>query len=131
MTQNIPPAYPGPQPLSESDQRLWATLIHVGGIFFSFVPSLIGYLVLRDRGRFVAEHARTALNFQITMAIAHFANILVGFVLIPLTLGLWSLPEGLIGLAIAALVLIFSILAAIAASRGAAYRYPLAIPFLR
>ena len=57
--------------LNPSDEKLWATLIHIGGIFFSFVPALIGYLVLKDRGPFIREHTATALNFQITMAIAY------------------------------------------------------------
>ena len=27
-----------PQPLSPADEKLWATLIHVGGILFGFLP---------------------------------------------------------------------------------------------
>lgn len=44
-----PPANPyatPAQPLNPSDEKLWATLIHIGGILFGFLPSLIGYLVL-------------------------------------------------------------------------------------
>src|SRR5690554_102229 len=36
-----------------SDEKLWATLVHIGGIFFGPIPALIGYLVLKDRGPFV------------------------------------------------------------------------------
>ena len=58
------------QPLNPADEKLWATLIHVGGIFFNFIPALIGYLVLKDRGPFIRAHSATALNFQLTMLIA-------------------------------------------------------------
>lgn len=65
-----PPQYPAaPQPMNPADERLWATLVHVGGIFFNFVPALIGYLVLKDRGPFVRAHTATALNFQLTLPI--------------------------------------------------------------
>ena len=39
--------------MNPSDEKLWATLIHIGGILFGFLPSLIGYLVLKDRGPFI------------------------------------------------------------------------------
>ncbi len=68
--------------LSPSDEKLWATLIHIGGIFFSFIPALIGYLVLKDRGPFIREHTATALNFQITMAIAYVVSYVLWLVVI-------------------------------------------------
>lgn len=112
--------YQTPQPLSPADEKLWATLIHLGGIFFSFVPALIGYLILKDRGPFVREHARTALNFQITMVIVY----VVGAVTSILLIGL------LILLAAGIMVIVFSIIAAITANRGDLYTYPLTIPFI-
>ena len=36
-----PPQNPYEQPstgLSPSDEKLWATLVHIAGIFFSFIP---------------------------------------------------------------------------------------------
>ena len=62
--------YQQPQPLSPADEKLWAMLVHIGGIFFGFIPALDGYLVLKDKGPFVRAHTATALNFQITMTIA-------------------------------------------------------------
>lgn len=103
------------------DEKLWATLIHVGGIFFGFLPSLIGYLVLKDRGPFVRDHTATALNFQLTMLIAA----IVGSILTLVLIGFFIL----VGVSIAILVL--SILAAVAANRGQAYTYPLTIPFIK
>jgi uncharacterized Tic20 family protein len=131
MTQNTPPAYVAPQPLSQSDERLWATLIHVGGILISFISPLIGYLVLKDRSSFVREHSRTALNFQITMAAAQVANFILGAILGIVTLGLWFLVQWLISVAIWVVVVIFSIMAAIAANKGELYKYPLTIQFIK
>jgi len=120
---NVPPAgpYSVPQPLNPNDERLWSTLVHVGGIFFGFLPALIGYLVLKDRGPFVRAHTTTALNFQITMTIASFIGVLltlvvVGFILV---------------LAVAVVIVIFSIIAAIAANRGEFYKYPLTFEFIK
>ena len=71
MTNNQPPAYSPAQPLSPSDERLWATLVHVGGIVIGFISPLLGYLLLKDRSAFVGENSKNALNFQITIAIAY------------------------------------------------------------
>jgi uncharacterized Tic20 family protein len=121
LTQNVPPATVAPQPLSQSDERLWATLIHVGGILIGFVSPLIGYLVLKDRSTFVREHSRQALNFQITLAIAYVIGWVLTFVLI-----------GLLVLAAVWVVnIVFSILAAVAANKGEMYRYPLTIQFIK
>nr|WP_282837802.1 DUF4870 domain-containing protein [Microbacterium flavum] len=106
--------------MSPSDEKLWATLVHVGGIFFSFVPALIGYLVLKDRGPFVRAHTATALNFQLTLLIAS----VVGSVLSLVGIGFLTLG------AIWVLNIVFSIIAALKANRGEWYRYPLTITFL-
>jgi len=114
------------QPMSASDERLWATLVHVGGIVASFIglpflPALIGYLVFKDRGPFIRAHSATALNFQLTMLIVY----LVGFILTILLIGIFVIiAAGIVGL-------VFSILAAVAANRGQYYVYPLAIPFVK
>ncbi len=107
--------------MNPGDEKLWATLVHIGGIFFSFLPALIGYLVLKDRGPFVRAHSATALNFQITIAIA-FA---VGGILSVVGIGL------LIILAAWVVDLVFSIVAAVRANQGQWYTYPLAITFVR
>jgi len=124
MTDATPPTDPyqaTPQPLSPSDERLWATLIHVGGIFFSFVPALVGYLVLKDRGAFIRAHTQTALNFQLTMLIGYVVGSITTFLLIGF----------LILAAVGIVILIFSIIAAIAANKGEQYSYPLTIQFIK
>jgi len=107
--------------MSPADEKLWATLIHIGGIFFYFLPSLLGYLLLRDRGPFIRGHSATALNFQLTM--------LIGFAIGGVTsiIGVGFL----VLLAVPILVIVFSIVAAMSANRGEAYTYPLAIAFIK
>jgi len=121
---NVPPPagpYSVPQPLNPNDERLWATLVHVGGIFFGFLPALIGYLVLKDRGPFVRAHTTTALNFQITMTIASFIGVILSLVIVGFVI--------VFGVAI--VVIIFSIIAAIAANKGEFYKYPLSFQFIK
>ncbi len=123
MTMPPPqPPYPAaPQPLNPSDEKMWATLIHVGGIFFGFLPALIGYIVLKDRGPFVRAHTATALNFQLTMLIAE----LVGYALMFVLVGFLVIP------AVYIVRIVFSIIAAVKANAGEWYTYPMSITFLR
>ena len=107
--------------MSPEDQRLWSTLVHVGGIFFAFWAALICFLVLKDRGDFVRAHTVTALNFQLTILIAE----VVGFVLLFVLIGFLVLP------AVYIVRIVFSIIAAMAANSGQAYKYPIAIEFVR
>ncbi|QYF74768.1 DUF4870 domain-containing protein [Cryobacterium sp. PAMC25264] len=123
MSEATPPPaapYQAQSQLSPADEKLWATLIHIGGILFSFLPALIGYIVLKDRGPFIRAHTATALNFQITLAIAGF----VGGILTVIGIGFLILA------AVWILNIVFSIMAAIAANKGEWYTYPLTIKFL-
>lgn len=108
------------QPLSPADEKTWSILTHVGGIFFSFIPALITYLVFRDRGPFVRHHTATALNFQLTMVIAS----IVSTFLIIIFIGVLLL------IAVSIVIIVFSIIAAVTANRGELYTYPLAIKFV-
>lgn len=117
------PPYGAAQPpasMAPADEKLWSTLIHLGGLFFGFLAPLIGYLVLKDRGPFVRAHSATALNFQLTLLIAY----VVGGILSIVVIGIFIL--------IAAYVLniVFCIIAAVKANQGQWYKYPLTIPFL-
>ncbi|MBN9631676.1 DUF4870 domain-containing protein [Leifsonia sp. TF02-11] len=122
-----PPPPPPQQPyggqaqsLSPADEKLWATLIHIGGILFNWIPALVGYLVLKDRGPFIRSHTATALNFQITLFIGY----VVGWILSIVGIGL------IILLAVWVLNIVFSIIAAIKANQGQFYTYPVAIKFV-
>lgn len=110
-----------PAPLSQSDEKMWAIVTHIAGIFFSFIPALITLGALGNRGPFIRHHSATALNFQLTMLIVYTAGTTLWFLVLPL----------LAVIAAGILTIIVSIVAAVAASNGQFYRYPLAIPFVR
>lgn len=107
--------------MSPADEKMWATLTHIAGIFFNFIPPLIAYLVLKDRGPFVRAHTATALNFQLTLLIVYVA----GGVLSIVGIGLLVLA------AAGVLAIVFPIIAAVKANGGQWYRYPLTITFVR
>ncbi|MET0589895.1 MAG: DUF4870 domain-containing protein [Naasia sp.] len=120
---------PAAQAMSPEDQRLWATLNHIGGIFFGVISALIIYLVLKDRGGFIREHSRTALNFQITMTIASIALSVIGFILTIVIIG--AVILAVLPFAYYAVVITFAIIAAVKANKGEQYSYPLAINFVK
>ena len=120
MSETTPNPYQMSQQLSPSDEKLWATLVHLGGIFFHFLPALIGYFVLRDRGPFIREHTRAALNFQLTVLLGYITGVFT----------LWIVIGFVIVMAVAVLDIVFSILAAIAANRGELYTYRVALKFV-
>lgn len=100
-----------------ADEKNIVVLTHLGGTIFSFIPALIVWLLKKDDSPYIADQAREALNFQITVLIAQVISsilivILIGFVLM-----------GIIWLA----NIILCIIAAIAASKGEYYRYPFAL----
>jgi len=100
-----------------SDDKNIVVLTHLGGILFSFLPGLIVWLLKKDDSPYIAENAREALNFQITVVIGYF----ICWILIFLLIGVALLP--LLWIA----NIIFCIMAAVATSKGESYRYPLAL----
>ena len=108
-------------PLSDSDQRMWATIAHIGGVLTSFVAPLVIWLVFKERGRFVDEQSKEALNFQILIVIGY----IVSAILSPIGIGLITWP--IVGI----VALVFGIIAAIAANKGEAYRYPFSLRLIK
>lgn len=107
--------------MSPADQRMWAMLAHLGGILFYFLAPLIVWLVQKDRGAYVADQSKEALNFQLTMLIGS----VIGSILIVVGIGI------VIVVAIWIMIIVFSILAALAANKGEAYRYPVTIRMVK
>ena len=100
-----------------NDDKNIATVTHLGGTVFSFIPGLLVWILKKDDSTYIAGQAKEALNFQITVLIAQFiagilAIILIGFVFMGI---IWILN------------VVFCIIAAIASSRGESYRYPLCL----
>ena len=107
-------------PLTETEDRQWASFAHLGGIV-GFLPSLIIWLVFKDRGSFTNVEAKEALNFQITVAIAY----VIGSILTVIVIG------PLISLAAWIVAVIFSIMGFLKAKDVVAYRYPFALRLIK
>jgi uncharacterized Tic20 family protein len=102
---------------SSSDDRTLAALAHVLGIFTWFVGALVIWLIRKDQSSFVGDQAKEALNFQITIGIA---NVIAG-VTMAIFIGCLLMPAVLV------VNLVFCIIAAVAASKGEPYRYPICL----
>jgi len=108
------------QPESSKEARNMAMLCHLLGIVGFFAPLVI-WLIEKDKHRFVDEHGRAAMNYQISIMIYYIASWLLCFVVI----GIFLLA------ALTILHIIFAIIGAVKASRGKPWRYPIAVPFLK
>jgi len=107
------------------EERQWALFAHLGGVLAIFpvvhlLPALVILMIYQSRSDFIKDQAREALNFQIVVLIAYFAarilNVLPFFPNLVVLVWLFSL--------------VFAVIAAVAASRGERYRYPLTYRFL-
>lgn len=137
-----PAAQPAPAaPLSEADDKLWASLAHLGGILY-ILPSLIIYLVLKDRGAKVRVEAKEALNWQITfVGIWVILQILVAIITAVVTAASIATLNGA-GLGIASFLwilpllwwllnVLLSVLGFVKVNGGGSYRYPFAFRFIK
>jgi hypothetical protein len=115
-------------PLTEAEDRQWASFAHLGGIL-SVIPSLIIWLVFKDRGRFTAVEAKEALNFQITLVLAHVAIWVLTAIITVVTFGFGAVV-GLLSWFVWIAGAVFSILGFLKAKDGHHYRYPFAIRFI-
>lgn len=61
------------------DDRNFAVLAHASGIIASAVGPLVIWQIKKDQSAFVAEHAKEALNFQVTLLAAYLLAFLVYF----------------------------------------------------
>ena len=125
MSATPPPAAAPAAPLTEAQDRQYASFAHLGGIAVIFglgwLPALIIWLVFKDRGAFTNTEGKEALNFQITIVLATIISsiltaVIIGFILLPIV--------GIIGI-------IFSILGFLKAKDGVAYRYPFALRLIK
>jgi uncharacterized Tic20 family protein len=122
-----------------AEQRQWAMFAHLsallGGLLTTgwgasvgcFIGPLVIWLLKKDTMPFVDDQAKEALNFNITIAVIMLALFVLGFV----TLGIGFLIALPIMLLVALGALVLVIIAAIKANDGVAYRYPVAIRFVK
>jgi len=106
--------------LPDKEARTWAMFAHLSTFSGHLVPfgHIVGPLIIwclkKDEMPFVNDQGKEALNFQITMTIALIVAglsifILVGIVLLP---AVWLFD------------VIVTVIAAVKANEGVAYRYP-------
>ena len=126
------PAYP-PSPASQqpygqpsapvegsAEARGLAMLCHLLGIV-GFIGPLMIWLHERDEHRFVADHGKAAMNYQVSILIYY----LVSCVLAPLFIGIFMI------IALIIMHIVFTIIASVKASKGLPWSYPIAIRFLK
>ena len=97
-----------------SDERLWVLFSHLAYFFFTIFRPLIIWVVKKDDSEFVANQAKKALNFQLSLVLI---GVLCGVTLILLPIAI------LVGIA----GIVFSVIAGMKAYEGIDYRYPYSI----
>jgi uncharacterized protein len=114
-----------------SEVRNWAMAAHLSAFLGSFVAlavlgPLVVWLIRREVDGFSEKHAREALNFNLTLLLLIVAGVVVSL----LTFGLALLVLAPVGLVVGIAWIVLTILAAVRASEGREYRYPLTIRFV-
>ena len=144
MEQNetvTPPPVPPPAPSSgiPQDERQWAMFAHLsallGGLLTSgwagsvgcFIGPLIIWLVKKETMPFVDDQGKEALNFNITVGIVF----LCLFLLSVLTLGIGLIVTFPLMVIVGIAWLVLTIIAAVKANDGVAYRYPLTLRLIK
>ena len=105
---------------TSKDARNMAMLCHLLGMVGFFAPLVI-WLNEKDKHKFVDEHGRAAMNYQISIIIYYLASWILCLILIGIPM--------LIALVI--MHVVFVIIAAVKASNGKPWQYPIAIRFIK
>lgn len=110
-----------PQVSAPQDDRTLAMLTHLSGILFGFIVPLVVWLTQKDTKPWVADEAKEALNFQITVLIGY----VVGSALMLILVGI------VIVFAVLIANLILCIIAGLKANTGESYRYPMTLRLIK
>ena len=116
-------------PLDSAQDKQWASFAHLGGILW-ILPSLIIFLVFKDRGQLTNQESKEALNWQITWIIVWVASQIVGAVLAFTGFG-WLIFGLLIPWVLYVVNLVFSILGFVKVNGGGTYRYPVNFRYIK
>ncbi len=92
-----------------------------------FIGPLVIWLMKKDTMPFVADQAKEALNFNITVS----AIFVILLLLTIFTLGLGALLTVPLMLVVGIGALVLIVMAAIKANEGVAYRYPFAVRLIK
>lgn len=134
-----PPAAPSTPGAPSAEERQWAMFAHLsallGGLVTAgwagsigcFLGPLVIWLVKKETMPFVDDQGKEALNFNITVGIAFLALLLLS--IMTLGIGLVIAVPAWVVIGIAWLVL--TIIAAIKANEGVAYRYPFTLRLVK
>lgn len=108
--------------LPNGNDKIWSMLSHLSALFgVGIILPLVVYLAMRKESEYAAANAREALNFHISVFIYCICCIPLVFIIIGIPLLV------LIGLG----SLILAIVAAVKASNGFCYRYPLTLRLVK
>ena len=135
---DINPAPTGADSGISAEERQWAMFAHLsalaGGLLTSaiggwgfFIGPLVIWLMKKDTMPFVADQAKEALNFNITVS----GIFVILLILSLVTLGIGFLVTAPIMLIIGIAALVFIIIAAMKANQGIAYRYPMTLRLVK
>lgn len=123
-------------PLGPEQERTWATATHaVAGAAMilsagtlGFVAALVVYLMYKDKGRFIRQHAADAVNIQLNSLMWAIILGVVGAILAIVLVGFlfWAM----IG-AIPVIALVLHIIGAVKAYQGEIHWSPLTIRFVK
>ena len=123
------------QTLSPSlTDRQWAAAAHGAALLFALLTSwvagiagavaaLVIWMLVRDKSAFASEHAKEALNFNLSM----FIYAAITTVLVIFTLGIGLILAIPMWLVLALVWIVCTLIAAFKAYDGQMYRYPLTI----
>ena len=118
-----------------AESRNWGVFAHlstfsgmIGIPFGNILGPLVIWLIKRNEDPFVERHAREATNFNISLTLYGLALFVTGLVLLVVVIGLaFLLMAVLYAIVFIPVWLILTIIAAVAASKGDEYTYPLTI----
>jgi uncharacterized protein len=124
MTEPAPAAPQPAAPLTEAEDKQWASFAHFGNIIL-LIPALIIYLVFKDRGPKVAVEGKEALNWTINVTALYIILLILGF--IPFV----GILTAILTFALAIVNIIFAILGGVKVNGGGSYRYPVNIRWIK
>lgn len=128
MTTPAPAAPQPAAPLSEAEDKQWASFAHFGNIIL-LVPALIIWLVFRARGAKTNVEGKEALNWTINVTGLYIIIQILSFIL--LFAGGIGAIIGVLGWILLIINLIFAILGGVKVNGGGSYRYPVNIRWIK